>query len=340
MKNSYSEIMVYKNDAGDVQVNAILTDNTLWLTQKQIAQVFDVGVPAINKHIANIIETGELSDNSVISKMEITAGDGKNYNTAVYNLDMIIAVGYRVNSIKATDFRIWATRILHEYIQKGFALNDERFKQANRFDREYFKELRERIRDIRVSERMLYQQIKDIYALSADYNANNAQTLLFFANVQNKVHFAITGQTAAEVIYKRVDNKKQNIGLTSWKNSPNGKILRGDVSLAKNYLSAPELKELRYIVSLFLDYAEHQAESEQLIFMRDWEKLLNDFLKFNKKLVLADNGKISHEMAIEKAYNEYDKYKKQLKLTEKSDSVAELTADLQVLENIEDKLKK
>ena len=329
------QIFLYKDSSGNVKVNALLREETFWLTQKTMAELFEVEVPAISKHIKNILEDGELKENRVISKMEITAADGKNYNTSIYNLDMIIAVGYRVNSKQATAFRIWATAVLREYIIKGYALDDDRLKNGNKFDKIYFRELLERIKDIRISERMLYQQLKDIYALSADYNRDYEDTILFFAKVQNKVHFAITGQTAAEVIHSRADSNESNMGLTVWQNSPNGRITRQDVTIAKNYLKEGELKELRYIVSLFLDYAQHEAESERIIYMRDWEQELDKVLELNRKELLQSTGEISHEEALQKAITEYEKYKGKLKLTEKKESEQEYLLDIKELEKLE-----
>ena len=334
------QFFLYKDSTGKVQINALLRNETLWLTQKAIAELFQVEVPAISKHIKNILTDGELKENQVISKMEITAADGKNYNTTFYNLDMIIAVGYRVNSKRATAFRIWATSILREYIIKGYALDDDRLKNGSRFDKAYFRDLLERVKDIRTSERMLYQQLKDIYALSADYNRDYEDTILFFARVQNKVHFAITGQTAAEVIHSRANAKKANMGLTTWKNSPDGRIRRQDVTVAKNYLKEPELKELRYIVNLFLDYAQHEAESERVIYMRDWERELDKVLELNRRELLQSAGTITHEEALQKAIAEYEKYRATLKLTEKNDSEQEYLLDIKELEKLEAKLAK
>jgi hypothetical protein len=331
------QFFLYKDSAGNVQINTLMRDETFWLTQKTMAELFEVEVPAISKHIKNIFEDGELKENQVVSKMEITATDGKNYNTTIYNLDMIIAVGYRINSKQATTFRIWATSVLREYIIKGYALDDDRLKRGNKFDKAYFRDLLERIKDIRTSERMFYQQLKDIYALSADYNHDFEATIIFFAKVQNKVHFAVTGQTAAEVIHSRADSEKSNMGLTTWQNSPEGRITRQDVIIAKNYLKEGELKELRYIVNLFLDYAQHEAESEHVIFMRDWERELDKVLELNRKELLQSAGKISHEKALQKAIAEYEKYKAKLKLTEKEDSEREYLLDIKELEKLETK---
>ena len=264
-----NKLIIYKNSEGNIIVDAIYKDETLWLSQKGMSKVFDVGVPAISKHLKNIFEENELDKNSVVSKMEITAPDGKNYNTEVYSLDAIIAVGYRINSKKATEFRIWATKILKEYMTKGFALNDERFINGNKYDTKYFDELLERIKTIRVSERMSYQKITDLFiATSTDYNPKSEEAYTFFKIVQNKMHYAVTGKTAAELIYERVDSKKEHLGLTNWKNSPDGLIYKYDVSIAKNYLNESELKKLNNLTNLFLDYAEDMAEEEKVMTMQ------------------------------------------------------------------------
>lgn len=335
--NKTEVMLVYNRKDGKPAINPQFFNNNMWLTQKQMAELFEVEIPAISKHIKNILDEGELVKERVISKMEKNEKSDSfpiNPNPFLYNLDMVIAVGYRVNSKKATDFRIWATNVLREYIKKGFALDDERFKQCYPDDKQYFKELRERIKEIRASERMLYQQIKDIYALSADYDNNRQQTMLFFAKVQNKLLFAISGKTGPEIIHSRVDSNKENIGLTSFKNSPDGRVTKQDVEIAKNYLQEPEMKELRYIVNLFLDYAEHKAESEEKIFMREWEILLDDFLVFNKKEILPRAGSISLEKALEKAHNEYFKYRENLKISEKKESEIEHKEDIKELEKL------
>jgi len=334
------QFFLYRDSAGRVQINALLRDETLWLTQKTMAELFEVDRSVITKHIGNIYAEGELKEKSVCANFAHTAADGKNYNTAFYNLDMIIAVGYRVNSRRATAFRIWATAVLREYIIKGYALDDDRLKNGNKFDKAYFRDLLERIKDIRTSERMLYQQLKDIYSLSADYNRDYEDTILFFAKVQNKVHFAITGQTAAEVIHSRADANTANMGLTAWQASPDGRITRQDVTIAKNYLKEPELKELRYIVNLFLDYAQHEAEGERVIYMRDWERELDKVLELNRKELLQSAGKITHDEALKKAIAEYEKYRANLKLTEKEDSEQEYLLDIKELEKWEAELGK
>ena len=328
------KVLFLYNQDGKPAINVQAGENTLWLSQKQMAELFEVEVPAVNKHIRNIFESGELDEDSVISKMEITANDGKSYGTKFYNLDMIIAVGYRVNSKKATQFRIWATKVLHEYIQKGFALDDERFKRGNKFDKQYFKELRERIKDIRTSEKMLYQQLKDIYALSADYNHDKLITIMFFATVQNKVHYAITGQTSAELIKSRADSTKEHMNLQTWDNMAKGDITKSDIAIAKNYLTAPELEELKYIINMFLDFAEHKANAEEPIFMKEWEEELNSFLTFNKKRILTNAGKVSRVEALRHASAEYVKYKLRIKQEEKNIAVEEYKSDIKELEKL------
>ena len=331
-------MFVYDRKDGRPAINVPFFNDSIWFTQKQIAELFDTNVPNINEHIKNIYSSQELPENTTLREFRIVVNRGFRGEVEEpvlhYNLDMVIAIGYRVNSKKATEFRIWATQVLHEYIQKGFALDDNRFKNAYQSDKEYFKELRERIKEIRASEKMLYQQIKDIYSLSADYNHDKTQTMLFFATVQNKLLFAISGKTAPEIIHSRVDSNKDNVGLTDYKNSPDGPILKSDVEVAKNYLLEPELKELRYIVNLFLDYAEHKAEAEEKIFMKEWETVLDDFLAFNKKQVLPNAGGVSHAVALEKAHAEYFKYKEKQKLVEKQESKRELEEDIKALEQV------
>ncbi len=266
-----NHFLLYTAPDGAVKVEVFYQDETVWLTQKALAELFGVQVPAIAKHLKNIFESGELMEESVISILETTAADGKKYKTRYYNLDAIIAVGYRVNSYQATQFRIWATKTLREFIVKGFVLDDERMKQGKRvFGKDYFDELLERIREIRASERRFYQKIADIYALSVDYRADAPLTREFFATVQNKLHWAITGQTAAELIYSSADARKLYMGLTTWKHAPKGKILKSDVSVAKNYLSEAHVKELNRIVSAYLDLAENRAERGILTKMADW----------------------------------------------------------------------
>ena len=308
--NESNDLLIYKNNNGDVIVDAIYKDETLWLTQKGMSKVFDVQVPAISKHLKNIFDEKELLKDSVVSKMEITAEDGKSYNTEVYNLDAIIAVGYRVNSKKATEFRIWATKVLKEYIQKGFALNDQRFIRGNKYDAKYFDELLERIKTIRVSERMAYQKITDLFiATSTDYNPKSEEAYTFFKIVQNKLHYAISGHTAAELIYSRADSNKEHMGLTNWKNSPDGLIYKYDVSVAKNYLNEEELSKLNDLTNIFLVFAEDEAKERHIMTMQDWIDSTDDLLKFRRKKILDSLGNISHKQAVEKAESEYEKYR-------------------------------
>ena len=306
-----NEIIFYTTPDGNKKVEVVFQDETAWLTQKALAELFGVQVPAINKHLKNIFESGELVENSVISILETTAADGKSYKTRYYNLDAIIAVGYRVSSYQATQFRIWATKTLKEFIIKGFVLDDERLKQGNRvFGKDYFDELLERIREIRASERRFYQKITDIYALSVDYDKNAPLTKEFFSTVQNKLHWAITGKTAAEIIYASADATKIYMGLTNWKQAPNGKILKSDVSVAKHYLSENHIKELNRIVSAYLDLAENRAERQILMKMEDWVKFLHSFLELSNYPILEEKGKVSALEARLKAEQEFEVYRK------------------------------
>lgn len=273
-----------------------------------MAQLFGVGVPAISKHLKNIFEEGELQMDAVISKMETTAADNKNYSTTFYSLDAIIAVGYRVNSLKATRFRQWATKILNEYIRKGFVLDDDRLKQGTAvFGKDYFRELLERVRSIRASERRIWQQITDIYAeCSTDYDRNSPTTKDFYAMVQNRFHYAITGQTAAEIIYTKADHTKEHMGLTTWKNSPKGRILKSDVSIAKNYLDEKQIRQLERTVTSYFDYIENQIERQNPFTMEQFAASVNKFLTFNDYKILPDKGRISSAQAKAKAESEYD----------------------------------
>ena len=311
-QNSFTEFLLYTTPNGKVKVEIFLRDETVWLTQEKIAQLFGVQRPAVTKHLKNIFESRELKENSVSSILEHTAEDGKNYKTKFYNLDAIISVGYRVNSRQATHFRIWASQVLKEYIIKGFVMDDERLKNPNNiFGKDYFEEQLARIRNIRSSERRFYQKITDIYAqCSADYDPNEVITKQFFATVQNKLHFAISGQTAAEIIYQRVSSEKINMGLTTWKNVPKkGAIRKTDVSIAKSFLNEKELDGLNRIVTMYLDYAEMQAQKGMVMYMKDWVEKLDAFLQFNEKDILQDSGKISHEIAVALAESEYEKYR-------------------------------
>ncbi len=304
------EILLYSIPEGSASIEVFFEDETFWLSQKKMAELFGVDVRTVNEHLQNIFTTGELNKEAVIRKFRITASDGKKYNTQFYNLDAIIAVGYRVNSMEATRFRIWATKTLREFIIKGFVLDDERLKQGKNFGRDYFDELLERIREIRTSERRFYQKITDIYAqCSMDYDPKAQITLQFYKAVQNKMHWAITGQTAAELIYHRADAQKPHMGLMTWKHAPAGKIQKTDVFIAKNYLSASELDELNRIVEMYLNYAESQAKRQIAMTMNDWAKKLDAFLIFNDYGVLKDSGKISHEIAVHLAEDEYEKFR-------------------------------
>ena len=306
------QFLLYNMPDADGKVQVVINGETLWCTQKAMAQLFGVGIPAISKHLKNIFEEGELVADSVISKMETTAADGKNYTTTYYSLDAIIAVGYRVSSLKATRFRQWATKILNEYIKKGFAMDDERLKQGNAvFGKDYFRELLERIRSIRTSERRIWQQITDIYAeCSTDYDKNSPTTRDFYAMIQNRFHYAITGQTAAEIIYSKADHTKDHMGLTTWKNAPDGRVLKSDVSIAKNYLQEKEIRQLERAVTGFFDYIEDLIERENTFNMSQFSASVNEFLTFRKYQILPDKGKISAAQAKKKAEEEYDIFNK------------------------------
>ena len=306
------QFLLYNMPDADGKVQVVIKDETLWCTQKAMAQLFGVGVPAISKHLKNIFEEGELVADSVISKMETTAADGKNYTTTYYSLDAIIAVGYRVSSLKATRFRQWATKILNEYIKKGFAMDDERLKQGNAvFGKDYFRELLERIRSIRTSERRIWQQITDIYAeCSTDYDKNSPTTRDFYAMIQNRFHYAITGQTAAEIIYSKADHTKDHMGLTTWKNAPDGRVLKSDVSIAKNFLQEKEIRQLERAVTGFFDYIEDLIERENTFNMAQFSASVNEFLTFRRYQILPDKGKISAAQAKKKAEEEYDIFNK------------------------------
>ena len=304
-----SNIILYTTDSGSVSVQVQYEDGTFWLTQKRMAELFGVEVHTINYHLKEIFQSNELQEDSVIRKIRTTAADGKNYLTNFYHLDAIIAVGYRVNSKQATQFRIWATKTLNEFIVKGFVLDKERLKKGPSFGHDYFKELLDEIREIRASERRFYQKITDIYALAIDYDKDAPQTRTFFATVQNKMHWAISGKTAAEIIYDSADATKPNMGLTTWKNSPDGKILKSDVTIAKNYLTEKEINSLNRLVSAYLDLAEDRAEQEIPTTMADWSRILDDFINIAQRPLLEDSGRVSALEAKIKAEHEYDTFR-------------------------------
>lgn len=302
-------ILLFNPVGKNAKVSVFFQDGTFWLTQKAMAELFGVHVPAVSKHLKNIFETGELEISSVVSKMETTATDGKNYETTFYRLEAILSIGYRVNSSQATEFRKWASQTLNEFIIKGFVMDDERLKQGKSFGQDYFDELLERIREIRASERRFYQKITDIYALSTDYDKNSLQTREFFAAVQNKLHWAITGQTAAEIIYTEADATKLYMGLKTWKEAPDGKILKSDVVVAKNYLSHQHVAELNRIVSAYLDLAENNAQRGIAFNMQQWVRFIDGFLELSNYPILNEKGKVSMLEAKLKAEKEYDKFR-------------------------------
>lgn len=305
-----NQITVYQTPDGKINIEVLYANENIWLPQKRIAELFDVDRSVVTKHLKNIFSENELQEDSVCANFAHTAEDGKEYQTKFYSLEAIIAVGYRVNSERGTQFRQWAISILQQYIHKGFAIDSDRFKYGSRFSTRYFNDLLEEIRDIRSSERMAYQKITDIYATSIDYSPKAEDTKQFFAMVQNKLHFAITRQTAAEIIATRASSDKPNMGLTSWRKAPGGKIMPSDVAIAKNYLDKPELDHLNRIVSMYLDYAELQAVRNKPVYMKDWIEKLNAFLKFSEYEILTNAGQISHEVALSLANKEYERFKK------------------------------
>lgn len=318
--SSEFQFLMYQSADEDVSVNAVIRDETIWLTQKSMAELFDVDVPAISKHLSNIYADGELVKDSTISKMEIVQQEGTRHvkrEQNFYNLDAIISVGYRVNSRRATQFRIWATSVLKEYMIKGFAMDDERLKQGKTaFGKDYFRELLERVRSIRASERRIWQQITDIFAeCSIDYDKNAQVTHDFYAMVQNKFHYAIVGQTAAEIVYTKADRAKENMGLTTWKNAPDGRILKSDVVVAKNYLEEKQIRQLERAVTGYFDYIEDLIERENTFTMEEFAASVNEFLAFRRYDILRDKGKISGKMAKEKATAEYAEFNKTQKIT-------------------------
>ena len=318
MMNKELQFLIYSTPEENVLVDVVVNDENIWVTQKAMAELFGVKVPAISKHLKNIFEEGELQQEVVVSKMEITTQHGaladktQHHEANFYNLDAIISVGYRVNSPKATKFRIWATQILKEYMQKGFAMDDERLKQGKTFfGKDYFRELLERVRSIRASERRIWQQITDIFAeCSLDYDEKSPITHQFYATVQNKFHYAITKQTAAEIVYNNADHTKENMGLTTWKNAPDGRILKSDVTIAKNYLSEKEIRQLERAVTGYFDYIEDLIERENTFNMEQFSASINEFLSFRRYDILPDKGKVSHKEAVAKAHAEYDIFNK------------------------------
>ena len=308
-------VIVYQAENESVSTNVLFKDETFWMTQKDMAKLFDVNIPAISKHLKNIFESGELDLLAVISKMETTAEDGKIYQTNFYNLDAIIAVGYRVNSKKATQFRIWATRVLREYIIKGFVLDDIMLKNGRAFGQDYFKELLRRVRSIRASERRIYQQVTDIFAACAiDYDAQSPITREFFGTIQNKFHYAITGQTAAEIIHSHADATKDHMGLTTWESGPEGRIYKKDVIVAKNYLSVEEIEQLERTISSFFDYIERIIERRETFTMKAFIESVDKFLDFNEYQILTNKGLISMTQAQKKAVSEYKTFNTQQKV--------------------------
>jgi len=318
LKDELTEFLLYTTPSSDIKVEIFMHNESVWLSQKRMAELFAVDVSTINEHLKNIYKSHELEENTTIGKFPIVQIEGKREvkrEVNIYNLDAILSVGYRVNSSKATQFRIWATKILKEYIIKGFAMDDERLKNGQYFGKDYFKELLERIRSIRASERRIYQQITDIFAeCSFDYDKNSQVTKDFYASVQNKFHFAITGKTAAEIIYENADTKKPNMGLTSWKNSPDGRVLKSDTSIAKNYLKEDNIKKLERTIGAYFDYIERIIENHQELSMNDVSESVNKFLEFNEFKILEGKGKVSYLQAKEKASKEYEKFNKTQKI--------------------------
>ena len=309
IRNSTAEFLIFTSQAGKDGIEVRFENETIWLSQKLMAVLFDCSTDNISLHLKNIFKSGELNENSVAEDFSVTASDGKKYKTKHYNLDAIISVGYRVNSGRATQFRQWATSVLRDFAIRGYVLDKERLKNGTFLNLEYFDNLLAAIREIRASERRFYQKITDIYSTAIDYNPDTEITQTFFATVQNKLHFAIHGHTAAEVIMKRADSKKDNMGLTTWKNAPKGKIIKTDVSVAKNYLTEKEIKQLDRFVTMYLDYAETQAEQNIPMTMDDWAKRLNAFLQFNQKDILKNAGKVTQAIAKAFAESEFEKYR-------------------------------
>ena len=329
MNSNEARFLMYRAAEDEVAVNALVKDDTIWLNPKAMAELFDCSTDNISLHLKNIFAEGELVKESVTEKISATASDGKTYATQFYNLDAIISVGYRVNSRRATAFRIWATGILKEYMIKGFAMDDERLKQGQTlFGKDYFRELLERVRSIRASERRIWQQVTDIYAeCSIDYDPKAPTTKEFYAMVQNKFHYAIVGKTAAEIVYDGADHTRENMGLTTWKNAPDGRILKSDTSIAKNYLDEKQIRQLERTVTGYFDYIEDLIERENTFTMQEFAQSINEFLSFRRYQILPDKGRVSHKMALEKAAQEYDIFNRTQKLTSDFDrEIAKLTA--------------
>ena len=309
IRNSTAEFLIFMLEGKEDGIQVMYKNETIWATQKAMAQLFDVGVPAISKHLKNIFESGELVENSVISKMETTASDGKNYNTTYYNLDAIISVGYRVNSVRATQFRQWCTFVLRQFAIRGYVIDKKRMENGSFIGEDYFEHLLAEIREIRLSERRFYQKLTDIYATAIDYNKDAPTTRLFFKKVQNKMHYAVHGHTAAELIVERANADKEHMGLTTWENAPNGKIVKPDVSIAKNYLKEVELEDMGHLVNSVLDMAERMAKRHIPMTMEDWAKRIDIILEAGGDAVLIDAGNITAEFAKSFAESEFEKYR-------------------------------
>ena len=328
MEGKEISFLMYRAADEDVSVNALIKDESIWLSQKGMAELFGCTADNVSLHLKNIFLSGELMKESVTEKISATAADGKSYPTQFYNFDAIISVGYRVNSRRATAFRIWATKILKEYMIKGFAMDDERLKQGQTvFGKDYFRELLERVRSIRASERRIWQQVTDIYAeCSIDYDREAPTTQDFYAMVQNKFHYAITGKTAAEIVYDSADHSKENMGMTTWKNAPDGRILKSDTGIAKNYLDEKQIRQLERTISGYFDYIEDLIERENTFTMEEFAASVNEFLSFRRYEILPDKGRVSHKKALEKAAQEYDIFNKTQRITSDFDkAVARLT---------------
>ncbi len=309
IRNSTADFLVFTKQSSEEGIDVRVSKESVWLTQKAMATLFDCSTDNISLHLKNIFNAGELEEKAVTEIYSATATDGKNYKTKFYNLDAIISVGYRINSVRATQFRQWATNVLKTFTVQGYVLDKKRLENGQIFDEEYFEHLLEEIREIRASERRFYQKITDIYATASDYSATATTTQAFFATVQNKLHYAIHGNTAAELIMDRADHKKEHMGLTTWKNAPYGKIVKSDVSVAKNYLTQAELTDLNQFVTMYLDYAERQARRHIPMTMEDWAKRLDVFLQFNEEEILKDKGRVSAEIAKSFAESEFEKYR-------------------------------